>query len=136
MPGQLVGQFHSASLSAALTTTTVYTTLQPGVYRVSWYCKKVAADGASSTTGALTLAWTEVDTTAMSYTCPAFIPAGTVATQNATDSATVTGTMIGVPLLINCAASTNITIAMAYASGTPGNMKYNLHVMVERWDFN
>jgi hypothetical protein len=136
MPCQLVGQFHSASLSAALSTTTVFTTIQPGIYRVTWYCKKIANDGAASTSGALTLAWTEVDSTAMSYTCPAFIPAGTVATQNATDSATITGTMIGVPLMINCAAATAITVAMAYSSGTPGNMKYNLHVHVEKWDVN
>lgn len=136
MPCQLVASFRSASLSAALGTTTIYTTVQPGIYRLSWYCKKVAADGAASTTGALTVAWTEPDTTAMSYTAPAVIPAGTVATQNATDSATITGTMIGIPIMLNCAAATIVTVAMAYSSTTPGNMKYNLHVALERWDVN
>lgn len=136
MPGQLVGQFHSAQLTAALTTTTVYTTIQPGIYRVTWYCKKVAADGAASTTGALTVSWTEVDSTAMTVTAPAFLPAGTAATQNTTDSATTSGLLMGVPLMINCSAASNITIAMAYTSTTPGNMKYNLHVHVEKWDVN
>lgn len=136
MPGQLVGQFHSAQLTAALSTTTVFTTIQPGIYRVTWYAKKVAADGAASTLGALTIAYTEVDGTAMTITAPASISAGTIATQNATDSATTTGVMIGLPVLINCQAATAITVAMAYSSTTPGNMKYNLHVHVEKWDVN
>jgi hypothetical protein len=136
MPCQLVASFRSAQLTAALSTTTLFTTVQPGIYRLSWYCKKTAADGAASTTGALTVAWTDVDSTAMSYTAPAVIPAGTVATQNATDSATITGTMIGIPIMLNCSAASIITIAMAYSSTTPGNMKYNLHVALERWDVN
>lgn len=136
MPCQLVGQFHSAQLSAALGTTTVYTTVQPGIYRLTWYCKKVAADGAASTSGALTVAYTEVDGTSMTITAPATISAGTIATQNATDSATTTGVLIGLPIMINCQAATAITVAMAYSSTTPGNMKYNLHVNVEKWDVN
>ncbi len=136
MPCQLVASFRSASLSAALTTTTLYTTVQPGIYRLSWYCKKVAADGAASTTGALTVAWTDVDSTAMSYTAPGVVPAGTVATQNAVDSTSITGTLIGIPIMLNCSAASVVTIAMAYSSTTPGNMKYNLHVTLERWDVN
>lgn len=136
MPSQVVGGYRNALLTAALSTTTIFTTKEPGLYRLTWYCKKVAADGAASTTGPLTVAYTEVDTTAVSLSAPAIVVAGTVATTNATDSATQTGVLLGLPIMLNCAAASVVSIAMAYSSTTPGNMKYNLHVTLERWDYN
>lgn len=135
MPGQCVVQFDSGTLSAALGTTTIFTTIQPGVYRLNWVAKKLTNDGASSTLGAFTVVHTHPDNTSMSISAPFFISAGTLATQNATDSATVTGACFGVPVIMNCKANTAITIAMAYASGTPGNMTYDIHCKLERWDY-
>lgn len=135
MPASAVAQYDSGTLSAALSTTTIFTTVQPGVYKLYWTAKKLSADGASSTLGAFTVVHTHTDNTAMSISAPFFISAGTLATQNATDSATVTGACFGVPITMNCKANTAITIAMAYASGTPGNMTYDIHCKLERNDY-
>lgn len=135
MPATCVAQFDSGTLNAALATTTIFTTIQPGVYRLSWVAKKITNDGASSTLGGLTVVHTHPDNTSMSVTAAFLISAGTLATTNATDSATVTGACFGVPLMMNCKAGTAVTVAMAYASGTPGNMTYDLHCKLERWDY-
>ena len=136
MPATCVAQGDFTAQSAALSTTTIFTTVQPGVYRLSWTAKKTTADGATSTLGALTVVHTHTDNTSMSISAPFFISAGTLATSNATDSATVTGACFGVPITMNCKAGTIITLAMAYASGTPGNMIYDLHWKLEKWDVN
>lgn len=136
MPATAVAQFDSGTLSAALATTTIFTTIQPGVYRLSWTAKKIAADGVSSTLGAFTVVHTHTDNTSMSISAPFFISAGTLATSNATDSATVTGACFGVPITMTCKAGTTITVAMAYTSNTPGNMTYDVHCKVEKWDVN
>jgi hypothetical protein len=136
MPSQCVAQGDFTAQSAAIATTTIFTTVQPGVYRFSWTAKKTTADGVSSTLGALTLVHTHVDNTSMSISAPFFISAGTLATTNATDSATVTGACFGIPVVMNCKAATVITVAMAYISNTPGNMIYDFHWKLERNDVN
>ena len=136
MPATAVAQFDSGTLTAALATTTIYTTVQPGVYKFSWVARKLTNDGTSSTLGGLTVVHTHPDNTSLSITAPFFISAGTLATTNATDSASVTGACFGVPIIMNCKAGTAITAAMAYASNTPGNMTYDLHIKIERNDFN
>lgn len=136
MPARIVSQLHLTGQAAALGTTTLFTTVQPGAYRLSWSMKKTTADTVSSTLGGMTLVYTDPDNTSCSITAPFIIAAGTVATTNATDSATVTGLCLGVPLYLNCKAASVISVAVAYASNTPGNMIYNAHFVLEIWDVN
>ena len=119
---------------ASIGTTTLYAVPAAGAgqYIVSWNAKITTAattGAATSTLGALTIVYTDPDSVVVTLTCAAMIAAGTIAT---TSTANTTGTvLIGVPLTLNCKASTNITYAMAYASNTAAEMKYNLHIKCE-----
>lgn len=136
MPASCVAQTNFLAQNAAITTTTIYAVPANAVgnYRISWNAKITTADLASSTLGALTLVYTDPDNVAITITAGALISAGTVAT---TSTANTTSTVLfGIPLTINCKASTNITAAMAYASGTANVMTYNLNIKIEKWDVN
>lgn len=116
---------------AAIGTTTMYAVPSTGAgqYRLTWNAKLTTADAVSSTLGALTIVYIDPDGIAQTITAPATIAAGTIAT---TSTGNTTGTvLIGLPLTLNCKASTNVTYAFAYASNTPGQMKYNLHIKLE-----
>jgi LDH2 family malate/lactate/ureidoglycolate dehydrogenase len=102
--------------AAALVTTGLYTTRAAGLYRISWYLRKTVADGVSSSL-TVTLGWTE-SALALTEAAPAL----------ATD--TVTAQQSG-SKLVYADESTDLTIAVAYASNTPGAMKWRLDASVE-----
>lgn len=118
--------------SAAVATTTLYAVPASGAgqYRLIWNAKVTTVDAVSSTLGALTIVYTDPDGVAQTITAGALTEAGAVATT-ATGNVTTTA-LLGLPVLLNCKASTNITYAMAYASNTPGTMKFNLHIALEK----
>jgi hypothetical protein len=75
------------------------------------------------------LGWTDPDNTAQSLTVVATTLGGTVAQSSVNNT---TGTMLlGVPVLLNVKASTNITYAFAYASNAANIMTYNLHIKLK-----
>lgn len=115
--------------NAAITTTTLFAVVAAGQYRVSWDAKVTTAAGVSSTLGALTIVYTDVDAVVQTITAGALIAAGTVATTSTGNSTTTV--LLGIPLTLNCAASSNITYAFAYASSAANAMNYNLHIKVE-----
>ena len=127
-------QVNLTAQTAAVGTTTLYAVpASAGQYRLSWNAKITTAattGAATSTLGALTIVYTDPDGVAITLTSAAAIAAGTIAT---TSTANTTGTvLIGVPQLLNCKASTNVTYAFAYASNTSNEMVYNLHIVLER----
>lgn len=117
--------------AASIGTTTLYAvpSTNAGQYRLSWDAKVTTADGASSTLGALTIVYTDPDGVNQTIVAGALTAAGAIATT-ATGNATTT-VLLGVPITLNCKASTNVTYAFAYASGTGGAMHYNLHLRLE-----
>lgn len=120
--------------TAAKTTTTLYAVPASGVgqYRVTWNAKVTTAattGAATSTLGALTIVYTDPDSVVQTITAAAQVAAGTIATTSTGNSTTTV--LIGLPLTLNCKASTNITYAMAYASDTANQMAYNLHIKLE-----
>ena len=125
--------------TAAITTTTLYAvpaappiTGATGLFRVSWNAKitTAATTGAStSTLGALTIVYTDPDGVAITLTAGAMIAAGSIATSSAAN--TTSTVLIGLPLFLNCKASTNITHAFAYASNTASQMAYSLNILLE-----
>lgn len=116
--------------TAAIATTTLYTTPSAGQYRLSWNMKITTAAGTSSTLGPLTIVYTDPDSVAVTLTAGAQIAAGTIATSSA---ANTTGTvLIGLPMLLNCKTATVISYATAYASVAASAMNYNLHIVLER----
>jgi hypothetical protein len=121
--------------TAAITTTTLYAVPASGAgqYRVSWNAKVTtpATTGAgTSTLGALTIVYTDPDGAVQTITAPASIAAGTIATTSAGNSTTTV--LLGLPLLLNCKLSTNITYAFAYVSDSAAQMQFNLHMVLEK----
>jgi hypothetical protein len=108
----------SAILSAALGTTTLFTVLVGGQYRVSWSLARTQIDGAASSLQA-TIGWTE---------------AGVAKTHvgRLMNTDTLAADPTDTPIPIRADASSDITIAIAYTSTTPGNMKYVYVPTVER----
>ena len=117
--------------TAAIPTTTLYAVPASGAgqYRLSWSAKVTTPGTTSSTLGALTIVYTDPDGVVQTITAAAQNNAGTIETS---DTGNLTTTvMIGLPLLLNCKAGTNITYAFGYASVGATAMQYNLHVRVE-----
>jgi hypothetical protein len=111
---------HSLTLgarTAAQPATSVWTTTVAGLYRVSWYLRKTRADGGSSS-ATVTIGFVDVDGQALTY-------AGAALTLDSL------GAWQGVTVPIRCQAPTDITVAVAYASATPGAMRYDLVAAVE-----
>lgn len=115
--------------TAAVGTTTLYAVPVAGQFRVNWNAKVTTAAGTSSTLGALTVVYTDPDGIVQTITAPATIAAGTIATTSTGN--TTTTVLLGLPLLLNCKATTNITYAFAYASVAANAMNYNLHIKLE-----
>lgn len=95
----------------------LYTTVFPGLYRVTYYFDKTAADGISSSLQ-FGLHWTE-NAAARSWTDAAFT----------TDTV---GANFSNSRMFYCDASVGMTFDITYASNTPGNMKYTAYVRVEQ----
>lgn len=103
--------------SAALATTTIRTTTLQADYEVGYYIQKTTADGVSSSL-TVTLGWT-----ANGVAQTRAFAALTTDTTGANQSAVI-------PILAD--ALTDITIAIAYASNTPGTMRYLYRAAVKR----
>lgn len=116
---------------AAVGTTTLYSVPASGAdqYRLNWNAKVTRAASSSSTLGALTIVYTDPDGVAQTITAAAQIAAGTIATTSTGNSTTTV--LLGMSLLLNAKASTNITYAFAYASAGATSMQYNLHLTLE-----
>lgn len=100
----------SAVKNAALPPTTIFTVQQGGQYLVAWLLKRKTADGVASTLQA-TIGWTE-DGAALTH----------VGRLMNTDSVTTDPT--DAPVMVTADPNSDITIAVAYFSTTPGNMTY------------
>lgn len=115
--------------TAAISATTLLAVATTGQYRLSWYAKVTTAAVTSSTLGPLTITFTDADNTAQSITMAAFNSAGTIETSDSVN--TTTTVMLGIPVMLNARASTNIQYAFAYASNAAAAMNYNLHIKLE-----
>lgn len=107
----------TAALSAAVPTTSLFTTKQAGLYRISFYLRKTRIDGVNSSLQ-VTLGWVE-NGVALSETGAAVVP----------DSVTV-GQQSG-EKLVWADTATSLTIAIAYASNTPAQMQFRYDALVE-----
>jgi pectate lyase-like protein len=116
--------------TAAIGTTTLYAVPAAGQYRLSWNAKITTAAGTSSTLGPLTISYTDPDGVAITTTVPAALNGGAPTTTGQTTNNTGT-VLIGLPLMLNCKAGTNITYSFAYASNAAAAMNYNLHLKLE-----
>ena len=103
--------------TAALATTTIRTTTLQADYEVGYYIQKTTADGVSSSL-TVTLGWT-ANGVAQTRAFAALATDTTGANQSAV-----------IPVLAD--AATDITIAIAYASNTPGQMVYLYRASVKR----
>lgn len=116
--------------SAAIVTTTLFAAVTATQYRVSWNTKITTAATTSSTLGALTITYTDPDGVVQTITAAAQSSTGVIETTDAGN--TTTTVMIGIPMLLNVKASTNIQYAFAYASSGATAMQYNLHIRLEQ----
>jgi len=116
--------------SAAITTTTIFTTGPSGAaqYLLSWNAKVTTAATTSSTLGALTITYTDPDNVVQTITAGALSKGGTLETTDAGNSTTTV--LLGMPLMLNVANSSNIQYAFAYVSSGATAMQYNLHIRV------
>lgn len=102
--------------TAALATTTAFTTVQNGRYRITVYLRKTVADGVASTL-TLTIGWTD-NGTPITKTFAALA----LDTASANDSQSY---------VVNADAVTNLTWAVGYTSTTPAKMTWNGYVLIE-----
>ena len=118
--------------TAAIGATALYAV--PGIfggtnklYRLSWCARIKTAGSVSSTLGPLTITYSDSGT--QTLTAAAQIAAGTIAT---TSTANTTSTLlIGVPMLLTCEPTTNITYAFGYAASSAASMLYDLKIVLE-----
>ncbi len=103
------GLLSIADRNTALPATILYTTIAAAVYRVGYYIRKTAADGVASSL-TVTIAWTEGGAP-KTYVFGALAVDAIDAKQS---------DFIEVP----ADAASDLTIAIAYVSTTPGNMHY------------
>lgn len=107
----------AAALAAALGTTTLFTTLTAGRYRITVYLEKTTADGVSSSLTP-TFSWTR-----------ASAPLTATGAALTTDAA---GANQSYTYTVQADAATAITLAVAYASNTVGQMVWSGWAVVER----
>jgi hypothetical protein len=103
--------------TAAIATTSAVVASAGGLYRVSYYMRKTAPDGVSSSL-TFTWGWTE---SGLPLTESA--AALTLDATNAQQSGSK---------VLRSDANADLTFAIAYASSTPGQMAYRLDVVVEQ----
>jgi hypothetical protein len=105
------------SQSAAIGTTPIpLPSISSGAYRVNYYIRKTTADGVSSSL-TITFSWTE-SSQALSLSGPALVVDAVTAVQSGT-----------FPILSDAASP--ISYSVAYASNTPGQMKYRVYILLE-----
>lgn len=110
-------QLSATGLTAALATTTIYTTAAPGLYRVSVVLRKTVADGAASS---LTPSVTTTDQ-------------GSAVTQTGSALTTDTTTAVqGTTFIVRADQGVAIQVAVAYSSTTPAKMTYNYDWAIEQ----
>lgn len=116
--------------SIAIPSTILYAGTATGQCRLQWYAKVTTVAGVSSTLGPLTIVYNDAsDGIAQTITAPASLAAGTIATT-ATGNTTTT-VLLGLPLMINCTAGSNVTYTFGYASNAAAAMQYELHMRLE-----
>jgi hypothetical protein len=129
-PNEIVAVDLTGQTAAIGTTTLNPATLLAGQYRLSWNAKITTAAATSSTLGPMTVTYTDPDGVSISQAVNA-MPNGQVpAVGGVTNNNTLT-ILIGVPIMLNCKAGTNVTYSFAYASNAANTMAYNLHLRLE-----
>lgn len=103
--------------AAAIVTTRAYLVQTPGIYRIAYYVRKTVADGVSSSL-TVTLGWTDHG-----------VPLTEAGAALAADL--VTAQQSG-SKLVYADGNSDLTFAVAYASNTPGTMRFQLEVSVEQ----
>lgn len=111
----VLGDLSLSGQIAAIVTTRVVTPTATGRYRLSYYLRKTVADGVSSS-AQVTFGWSD---------------RGAALTEPFAALATDTGTAHqSGSVLVRADGNADITVAVAYASNTPGVMTYALEVTV------
>lgn len=103
--------------NAAIVTSNAYAVLVDGLYEISWYIRKTTADGFSSNL-VLTLGWTESG-----------LPLTEAQAALGVDS---TSSEQSGTKLVHVDGPSALTFAIAYASNTPGQMKYRIDICVRK----
>lgn len=106
----------AANQGAAIATTRITTALQAGNYRVSYYIRKTTADGVSSSVQ-FSWAWTESG-----------VPLSKTDTALTTDT---TAAVASGSFVVKADAASDLNFSVAYASNTPGAMRYRIEVVAE-----
>ena len=107
-----------------------FTCAQAGQYRFHWDAKVTTAATSTSTLGPMTVTYQDPDGTTLTVSAAAQTGTGTVQATGATGNNTST-VLLGIPLMLNCAAGTNVSYAFGYASSGATAMAYNLHVRLD-----
>lgn len=106
--------------------------VQTGCYRLTGYTKKTLAATTSSTSGPLTLTFTDgTDSVSLTPTMAMLTSAGAIATSNATNSATVTGSNTILDYTFFAKVGVAITYTFTYASSGATAMQFELHLRLE-----
>jgi hypothetical protein len=103
--------------SAALAATVILTPLQSGLYRVTWYLRRMVADPGGSS-ALLTLTWLDLDARPLTYP-------GLAWPSDAADA------WVSETKLLRCLAASDLRVAVAYTSAA-GLMRYDLQIVVEQ----
>jgi hypothetical protein len=127
----------SVDLTAQAATITNATLLaagsvQTGMYRLNGWTKVTRAATTSSTSGPLTITFTEgTDSTSLTPTISWITSAGAVATTNATNVTTVTGSNTFDNFTFFAKAGVAITYTFTYTSSGATTMQFDLHMRLE-----
>jgi hypothetical protein len=106
--------------------------VQTGMYRLTGWTKVTRAATTSSTSGPLTITFTEgTDSTSLTPTISWMTSAGAVATTNATNSITVTGSNTFNDFVFFAKSGVAITYTFTYASSGATTMQFDLHMRLE-----
>jgi hypothetical protein len=106
--------------------------VQTGMYRLTGWTKVTQAATTSSTSGPMTITFTEgTDSTSLTPTISWMTSAGAVATTNATNSVTVTGANTFNDFTFFAKTGVAITYSFTYASSGATAMQFDLHLRLE-----
>lgn len=108
--------YSDSGLTASLATTVLFTTRIAGMYRITYYIRKTTADGVSSSLTP-TFGWTDLG-------APLTAPDAALTTD--TSTANQSGRRE-----VRADANSDLTIAVTYASNTPGQMVWAIEARVE-----
>jgi hypothetical protein len=106
--------------------------VQTGMYQLSGWIKKTTIATTSSTTGPLTITFTDgTDSTSLTPTLALLTSAGAIATTNANNVTTVTGVNTIVPFTFFAKTGVAITYTLTYASSGATAMQFELHMRLD-----